>query len=45
MTPYEEVYGQQLPSSVSYLSGTSKVEVMETLLHNRQFILVELKDN
>ena len=45
MTPYEAVYGQQLPSITSYLPGTSKVQVVETLLHNHQLTLATLKAN
>ena len=36
MTPYEVLYGQQLPSVVSYLLGTSKVNVVDNLLQNRE---------
>ena len=45
MTPYEVVYGQKPPSFVSYLLGTSKYQVVETLLHNCQLTLATLKDN
>lgn len=45
MTPYEVVYGQQLPFVVSYLLSTSKVHTMDVLLHNREATLLTLKDN
>ena len=45
MTPYEVVYGKQTPSLTSYLLGTSKVQVVKTLLQNRQWTLAVLKDN
>jgi hypothetical protein len=45
ITPYEAVYGQQLPSIVSYLPQTFKVQVVESLLHNLQLTLATLKDN
>jgi hypothetical protein len=45
MTPYEVVYGQNPPSMVSYLLGTSKVQVVDHMLHTREAILCTLKDN
>ena len=45
MTPYEVVYGKQPPSLTSYLPGTSKVQVVETLLQHRDWTLATLKDN
>ena len=45
MTPYEAVYGQQPPSLTSYLLGTSKVQVVENILQQREWTLVTLKDN
>ena len=45
MTPYEAVYGKQPPSLTSYLPETSKVQEMETLLQQREWNLVTLKDN
>ena len=35
MTPYEVVYGQELPLVSSYLLGTSKVQDWGCLIHNR----------
>ena len=45
MTPYEAVYGQQPPSLVYYLPSTSKVNVMDSLLQNRESTLTTLKKN
>ena len=45
MTPYEIVHGKQPPSITSSLLGTSKVQVVESLLHNHQLSLVALKAN
>jgi len=45
MTPYEVVYGQQSPSVISCLPGTSKVQAMDSLLYNRDVTLSALKDN
>ena len=45
MMPYEEIYGQQPCSVVSYLLGTSKVNVMDMLLQNWETTLVTLKEN
>ena len=45
MTPYYIVYSQQPPSSISYLSGNSKVHAVDNLLQSHYFTLVALKDN
>jgi hypothetical protein len=45
MIPYEVVYGQQTPSIISYILDTSKVQEVETLLHNHKLTLATLKDN
>ena len=45
MTPYEAVYGQQPPSILTYLPGSSKVQAVDNLLQNRDAILTTLKDN
>ena len=45
MEPYEVFYGQQPPSFFSYLPSISKVQEVETLIHNHQLTLVTLKDN
>lgn len=44
MTPYEVVYGQRFPSIVYYLSGTSKVHIVDSLLHNHEATISTLKD-
>jgi hypothetical protein len=45
MTPFEVVYGQNPPSVLSYLSGTSKVQVIDQTLTVREDILRTLKEN
>ena len=45
MTPYEVVYSKKNPSMVSYLPGTSKVNVMDSLLQNQDATLATLKEN
>lgn len=45
MTPYEAVYSQQPPLVISYLPGTSKVQVVDTLIQNHDVTLVTLNDN
>jgi hypothetical protein len=45
MTPFEAVYGQKPPSVLSYLSGTSKVQVVDQTLTVREDILRTLKEN
>ena len=45
MTPYEEVYGQQPPSIVSYIGGTSKLHAINSLIHNLNVTLCALKEN
>ena len=45
MTLYEVVYGKKYPSIKSYLTSTSKVQKVETILQNRDCTLENLKDN
>ena len=45
MTSYEVAYGQQSPSMDSYLLGTSKVNVVDSLLQNLEATLTTLKEN
>jgi hypothetical protein len=45
MTPFEVVYGQKPPSVLSYLLGTSKVQVVDQTLTVREDILRTLKEN
>jgi hypothetical protein len=45
MTPFEVVYGQKPPSVLSYLPGTSKVQVVDQTLTVREDILRTLKEN
>jgi hypothetical protein len=45
MTPFEAVYGQNPPSVLSYLLGTSKVQVVGQTLTVREDILHTLKEN
>lgn len=45
MSPYEVVYGQQPPSMISYLPGTSKVNFKDNFLQNREATLATLKEN
>jgi hypothetical protein len=45
MTPFEVVYGQKPPSVLSYLPGTSKVQVVDQTLIVREDILRTLKEN
>jgi hypothetical protein len=45
MTPFEEVYGQNPPSVLSYVLGVSKVEKVDQILTVREAILCTLKEN
>jgi hypothetical protein len=45
MTPFEAVYGQNPPSFLSYLPGTSKVQAFDQTLTVREDILHTLKEN
>jgi hypothetical protein len=45
MTPFEAVYGHKLPSILSYLLGTSKVQAVDQTLIVREDILRTLKEN
>jgi hypothetical protein len=43
MTPFEAVYGQNPPSVLSYLPGSSKVQAIYLTLTAREAILYTLK--
>jgi hypothetical protein len=45
MTPFEAVYGQNPPSVLSYVLGTSKVQVVEQTLTVQEDIIHTLKEN
>jgi hypothetical protein len=45
MTPFEAVYGQNPPSVLSYLLGTSKVQAVDQTLTVREDIFRTLKEN
>jgi hypothetical protein len=45
MTLFEEVYGQNPPSVLSYLPGVSKVQAIDQTLTVREAILCTLKEN
>ena len=45
MTPFEEIYGHNPPSVLSYLLGVSKVQVVDLTLTAQEAILRTLKDN
>jgi hypothetical protein len=45
MTPFEVVYGQNTPSVLSYMSGVSKVQVVDQTLTVHKDILRTLKKN
>jgi hypothetical protein len=45
MTPFEAVYGQNPPSVLSYLSGVSKVQMVDQTLTVREVILRTLNEN
>jgi hypothetical protein len=45
MTPFEAVYGRNLPSVLSYMPGVSKVQEVDTNLTVREGILHSIKDN
>jgi hypothetical protein len=45
MTPFEAAYGQKPPLVLSYLPGTSKVQVVDQTLTVREDILRTLKEN
>ena len=45
MTPFEEVYGQNTPSVLSYFPGVSKVHEVDQTLTVREDILCTLKEN
>jgi hypothetical protein len=45
MNPFEEVYGQNTPSILSYFPGVSKVQEVDQTLIVREAILRTLKEN
>ena len=45
MNPYEAVYGKQHPTLISYLPRTFKVQIVETILQQRDWTLTTLNDN
>jgi hypothetical protein len=45
MNPFEVVYGQKPPLVLSYLSGASKIQVVDLTLTTREAILRTLKEN
>jgi hypothetical protein len=45
MTPFEAIYGQNPPSVLSYLLGTSKVQAVDQTLTVQEDILHTLKEN
>lgn len=42
--PFELVYGRQPPSLLSYIPGTSKVQMVEDTLIQRDRVIAELRD-
>ena len=45
MSPFEAVYGRPPPNLLSYVSGTTKVQVVDECLRNHETILKELHHN
>lgn len=45
MTPYEAVYGCPAPSLNDYVSGTSSIDAIDTLMTDRFVLLRRLKDH
>lgn len=45
MTPYEAVYGCAAPSLIDYVSGTSSIAVVDSLLTDRTVLLKRLRDH
>jgi hypothetical protein len=45
VTPYEVVYDEKPLLVVSYVLGTSKVDLVDRKLHTREFVIHILKDN
>jgi hypothetical protein len=45
MTPYEAMYGQSPPTITTYITGTSKVQYIDTMLQVHTTTLEALKDN
>ena len=45
MTPFEEVYGKQPPSIISYMPGVSKVQSVDQNIIVQEAILRTLKEN
>jgi hypothetical protein len=44
MTPFEVVYGKKPPSLPQYLTGTTQLEALDTILTDRENILQLLKN-
>jgi hypothetical protein len=45
MTPFEEIYGKNQPSFLTYFPGVSKVQLVDQTLTVREAILHTLKEN
>ncbi|GKA51566.1 ty3-gypsy retrotransposon protein, partial [Tanacetum coccineum] len=45
MTPFEAVYGRPLPTLKDYIAGTSKIDAVDDLLHNRTKLISQLQAN
>ncbi|GJV32947.1 ty3-gypsy retrotransposon protein [Tanacetum coccineum] len=45
MTPFEAVYGRPPPSLKDYVAGTSKLDAVDDLLHNRTELISQLQAN
>jgi hypothetical protein len=45
MTHFEEIYGQNPPSILSYMLGVSKVEEVDQMITVQEYILHTIKDN
>jgi hypothetical protein len=45
MTPNEAVYGVPPPRLLNYVPGTTRVEAVDEVLHNREQILNLLQEN
>ena len=45
VSPFEAVYGVPPPPMTSYVPGTTKIQVVDNLLHQREEILRDLRRN
>jgi hypothetical protein len=45
MTHFEEIYGQNPPSILSYMLGVSKVQEVDQMITVQEYILHTIKDN